>query len=724
MKNITFLFILWCQFAWSQNLVPNPSFEEYDRLPNSMLDSGHEFQKMSKFWTAANLASTDLISPRFKTKKFKAIPAHSGNMMAGIVIHGDFWSEYVRVKLREKLVPNTTYYIEFWVAYNKDYHKSKVAPNKNVNFGAYIGKKYFQKDTKVIHAKPQVSPKSTEPFIPNKWIKISGSFTAKSEDNFLYIGQFLDDNNPTPLMAGYFYIDDVLVERFIDVSKVYNPKNTTPDGLNNIYFETDKYDLLPQSFLVLNDIVKYLEKNPSIKVEIIGHTDSVGVGYHNQELSENRAKSVKNYLINNGIDKKRLTSKGLGSSKPIATNETEAGRQENRRVEFLASSKLVSKRDIREVDQNEIDINYSFSKTIKKPENYLNIGRYDLVMKCNTNDHRDIDAIKTLKSYTRNSAKQFILKKAATKNIVCINDGRLKPQTRVFTKSLLKEMYDLGFHHLAVGDLVPSAQKINARGYPATTDGKYIKEPAFGEMIREAIKIGYTIFPYAPTTSEIKKAKKILKRDKSLAKDKNALSISANHWCRAMNIIRQINRNNGIKVLVYTSKNGIREQPFNHKKYLAYWLRKLGKGADPLTIDQVEMLEDCGHQSPFVNAANVNQATVFSKSDISFTDSKDKNKPFDIQVFLPKTKYKDKRPQWVNIDDQKRKKTINLDKYGFSYPCLLLVYNKNEDFEEAVPVDAIEITAQQHAPIMIYEGKYRLIMKDRQKRKTLEFTMN
>lgn len=723
MKNITFLFIFLCSYSWSQNLVPNPSFEEYDHLPNSMLDSGHEFQKMSKFWSAANLASTDLISPRFKTKKFKAIPAHSGNLMAGIVIHGDFWSEYVRIKLREKLVPNTTYYVEFWVAYNKDYHKSKIAPKQNSNFGAYFGKKYFQKDTKVIHSKPQVSPKSNVQFVPNKWIKISGSFTAESEDNYLYIGQFVDDANPSKLMAGYFYIDDVLVERFIDVSKVYNPKNTTPDGLNNIYFETDKYDLLPQSFLVLNDIVKYLAKNPSINVEIIGHTDSVGEGYHNQELSENRAKSVQNYLINNGIDKNRLTSKGNGSSKPIATNETESGRQENRRVEFLASSELVSKRDIRLVDQNEIDINYAFSKSVKKPENFLNIGRYDILMKCNKSEKIDKEAVRTLKSYSKTNAKQFILKKAADKNIVCINDGKLNPQTRFFTKTMLQEFYDLGFHHLAIGDLLPTSTQLNSRGYPATTDGKYIKEPAFGEMIREALRIGFTIFPYAPTTSEIKKAKNILKKDRSLAKDKNALSISANHWCRAMNIIRQVNRNNGIKVLVYTSVNGINESPINNRKYLAYWLRKLGKGADPLTIDQVTMLESCKNQSSFVNAANVNQPIVYTKNDISFNNSTQENKPNDIQVFHPKTKYAKNRPTWVNNDGKKRKKNINLDKYGFTYPCLLLVYKKNEDFEEAVPVDAIEITQSRRAELLLYPGEYRLIMKDNKKRKTLEFTI-
>jgi outer membrane protein OmpA-like peptidoglycan-associated protein len=80
-------------------------------------------------------------------------------------------------------------------------------------------------------------------------------------------------------------------------------------------------------------------KSNKIVVEIQGHTDNSGTVSHNQKLSENRAISVYNYLINNGLDKKYLKYKGYGASKPVAGNETEIGRAKNRRTEFVIIGK-------------------------------------------------------------------------------------------------------------------------------------------------------------------------------------------------------------------------------------------------------------------------------------------------------------------------------------------------------------------------------------------------
>ena len=79
--------------------------------------------------------------------------------------------------------------------------------------------------------------------------------------------------------------------------------------------------------------MKILNKHP-YRVEIGGHTDNVGADGFNKRLSEQRAKAVKDYLMQNGIDAKRLIIRGYGKSKPIASNKTEEGRQKNRRVEF------------------------------------------------------------------------------------------------------------------------------------------------------------------------------------------------------------------------------------------------------------------------------------------------------------------------------------------------------------------------------------------------------
>ncbi len=104
--------------------------------------------------------------------------------------------------------------------------------------------------------------------------------------------------------------------------------------LNNIFFESGKYDLLAESMAELDRLVDLLIKNKKLEIVINGHTDNVGNDDYNLKLSQNRVESVMNYLILKGIDKTRLSAKGFGESKPISTNETEEGKANNRRVEF------------------------------------------------------------------------------------------------------------------------------------------------------------------------------------------------------------------------------------------------------------------------------------------------------------------------------------------------------------------------------------------------------
>jgi outer membrane protein OmpA-like peptidoglycan-associated protein len=104
--------------------------------------------------------------------------------------------------------------------------------------------------------------------------------------------------------------------------------------LKNIFFDTDKFDLKTESTAELEKLYDLLVKNPKLKIEISGHTDNVGDDKYNQVLSENRAKAVYDYLVLKGIAKERLTYKGYGETKPIETNDTEAGRAINRRTEF------------------------------------------------------------------------------------------------------------------------------------------------------------------------------------------------------------------------------------------------------------------------------------------------------------------------------------------------------------------------------------------------------
>ena len=104
--------------------------------------------------------------------------------------------------------------------------------------------------------------------------------------------------------------------------------------LKNIFFETSKFNLKPESQAELDKLIQLLNDNPTLKIEISGHTDSIGKAPDNLKLSQNRAKAVVDYLISKKIPATRLVSKGYGSTKPVANNKTEEGRALNRRTEM------------------------------------------------------------------------------------------------------------------------------------------------------------------------------------------------------------------------------------------------------------------------------------------------------------------------------------------------------------------------------------------------------
>lgn len=104
--------------------------------------------------------------------------------------------------------------------------------------------------------------------------------------------------------------------------------------LNNIYFDFDKTTLKSESFTELDKVVQFLNDHPSLEIEIAGHTDDKGSDDYNLNLSQGRAQAVVDYIVGQGIDSSRLEAHGYGETKPIASNDTDEGRAENRRVEF------------------------------------------------------------------------------------------------------------------------------------------------------------------------------------------------------------------------------------------------------------------------------------------------------------------------------------------------------------------------------------------------------
>lgn len=108
--------------------------------------------------------------------------------------------------------------------------------------------------------------------------------------------------------------------------------------LRNVFFATNEYTLSEASELELKQLVVFLNENPALRIEIGGHTDNQGDREYNQQLSENRARSVREFIIQHGIDAKRIVHKGYGMNKPIRENDSEEGRAFNRRTEFTILS--------------------------------------------------------------------------------------------------------------------------------------------------------------------------------------------------------------------------------------------------------------------------------------------------------------------------------------------------------------------------------------------------
>jgi outer membrane protein OmpA-like peptidoglycan-associated protein len=117
--------------------------------------------------------------------------------------------------------------------------------------------------------------------------------------------------------------------------------------IENLFFATNKTVILPQSEQAMSDLATFLLENQTVKIHIVGHTDAVGTDEANQILSEGRANSVRQNLIHRGVAPERMTAEGKGEKEPVADNDTDEGRQLNRRVEFTITD--VGDEDIEQI---------------------------------------------------------------------------------------------------------------------------------------------------------------------------------------------------------------------------------------------------------------------------------------------------------------------------------------------------------------------------------------
>ncbi len=361
------------------NYVSNSGFEETAREYCKWNQNGRQYMEDIYNWDSPNETTPDIFSLRLKPTCW-ANPTkhsggkqgpHSGDNMAGIKTYGKggtetFWHEYLMVELDSALIPGQKYYAEFYTARAV---KSDKASN---NIGMYFSDTAIvSRDRMPLFYTPSVNEDDIVKSRWNIWKKVSGVFTVDSEKKFLIIGNFYNDDItrtddfPEGEGGAYYYIDDVTVrrakpdenltpkpkesiaprpKRILAKTEIISTKEIKLDSidykvgntvtLENIFFEFDKATILEKSEPELNKLMDILSDYPYLSIQISGHTDNVGSDTYNQKLSEARAKSVVDYLIQKDVDPDRLSYKGYGSIKPVTSNQTDEGRARNRRVEF------------------------------------------------------------------------------------------------------------------------------------------------------------------------------------------------------------------------------------------------------------------------------------------------------------------------------------------------------------------------------------------------------
>ncbi len=155
--------------------------------------------------------------------------------------------------------------------------------------------------------------------------------SRNGQDTWVKVYNFLFN----PIQYRLMIVEPEAMRQQIIANDLLQSLNT--DGFYAVYFqfETDKADILPESLPLLDQLVAFLNTNTALKVSIEGHTDNVGDAAYNQSLSQRRAKTVCDALIQKGISSNRLAYKGWGATFPIADNRKESGRALNRRVEVV-----------------------------------------------------------------------------------------------------------------------------------------------------------------------------------------------------------------------------------------------------------------------------------------------------------------------------------------------------------------------------------------------------
>lgn len=343
----------------SQNLIPNPSFELTTKCPTSVPDFKHvkAWGSLSWFHYMNGCSDTSKGTGQFGVpfNLFGYQKSRTGKGHAALLID---LKAILQTKLSSPLVKDSVYFIEFYVSRaEKSYAASFVMGACLSKDSVFIDRaeRGYGWEEKVwadlYELKPQITNAENRLLDDTTfWVRISGTYKALGGEEYILIGYTKDASKSREdfkiISKGYltkccYYIDDVTVilnSQRDDLSKKDLEVGMTL-ALNNVVFRKGSAALLPESSKELEKVVNLMKLHPKLKIKVQGHTDSIGNKQQNIVLSEKRAKVVREYIVSKGIKAERIQFKGYGGANPIASNSTESGRQENRRVEILIMSK-------------------------------------------------------------------------------------------------------------------------------------------------------------------------------------------------------------------------------------------------------------------------------------------------------------------------------------------------------------------------------------------------
>lgn len=361
--------LLACSFSFfllpdlqGQNLVFNPSFELCEKCPEKLGNLSEDVQ----YWSTPTAGSTDYFnacSVEMGTpKNFNgAQTADFGDGYAGLYYYApDDYREYLQVELRHTLKKGEKYQLSFYVSlaersdfaikefgvlFAKDAIQMKTSKNLSKN------KLYQQKDNQYHSMEVGYSTFYSD---TDDWILVHTEFEAKGFERFILLGNF-KNNRRTRLVkmkkqakqGAYYYLDmialsakETISNADVTVTELSSKHDSAYQvgelqAFENVLFVTNEFKLSKEATTELDDLFAYLLKAPHLSVTIIGHTDIIGSSNYNRNLSAKRARSVAQYLMELGLPEEQISWQGAGASRPIAANNTEVGRKQNRRVEFL-----------------------------------------------------------------------------------------------------------------------------------------------------------------------------------------------------------------------------------------------------------------------------------------------------------------------------------------------------------------------------------------------------